>query len=70
MIYSLAVSGAPLLCTPVALSLGRIMLPDALVTAIGAAVALFVAHLVYRNVEEPARRSLTRHWLRREPLPS
>jgi len=94
LIYSLAVSGAPLLCTPVALALGRLSyslylvnwpiielcqrlarlsrstLPDALVTAIGAAVALFVAHLVYRYVEEPARRGLARRWLRREPLPS
>jgi peptidoglycan/LPS O-acetylase OafA/YrhL len=94
VIYSLAVSGAPLLCTPIALALGRLSyslylvnwpiielcqrlarlsrstLPDALVTAIGAVVALFVAHLVHRYVEEPARRGLAQRWLRREPLPS
>jgi peptidoglycan/LPS O-acetylase OafA/YrhL len=94
VIYSLAVSGAPVLCTPAALALGRLSyslylvnwpiielcqrlarlsrstLPDALVTAIGAGVALFVAHLVYRYVEEPARRGLARRLVRREPLPS
>ncbi len=92
VIYSLAVSGSPVLCTPVALALGRLSyslylvhwpiielcqrlarlsrstLPDALVTAIGAGVALFVAHLVYRYVEEPARRGLTRRWVRPEPI--
>jgi peptidoglycan/LPS O-acetylase OafA/YrhL len=95
VIYSLAARGAPALCTPAALALGRLSyslylvnwpiielcqrlarlsrstLPDALVTTIGAVVALFVAHLMYRYVEEPARRGLTRRWLiRREPLPT
>jgi peptidoglycan/LPS O-acetylase OafA/YrhL len=39
-------------------SLRRSAWPDPVVTGIGALVALFLAHLLYREVEEPARRAL------------
>jgi peptidoglycan/LPS O-acetylase OafA/YrhL len=58
--YSLYLVNWPVieLCQRLA-SLRRSALPDPLVTGIGVCVSLFLAHLLYREVEEPARRALT-----------